>query len=84
MNFSLLTFFIFTLSSVLAKKSKKVPLNLVPEHANYLVYVTDHEPKQGFLPINTFAAHDKCNPENMNFTGCHGVLIKSNKAIVNR
>ena len=55
-----------------------------PEHASYLVYITDQEPTNELLPINTFAADKQCDPNNLTFVGCHGALIAPNKAIVNR
>ena len=84
MHSNVLILLIFGLDFALAMKSKKVPLHLEPEHASYLAFVTDQEPTDGLLPINTFAAHDQCNLTDIAFKGCHAVLIQPDVALTNR
>ena len=79
---------------VLAKKSKKLEKesvvsyqkskNLEPSDQSWLAYLVDEEPNDDLIPINTFAANESCNPNDLKFKGCHAALISPDLAVTNR
>ena len=77
--------FVWTFIEVIDSKDLATkPLNLEPSDASWLAYLTDEEPTKDLIPMNTFAPDNACDPNDMNFKGCHAVLVKPDLAVTNR